>query len=217
MQEMAIDRVIRMAELTGAQVHIQAVTTREGVRLVREAKAKGLPVSAETCPHYFCLTDAAIETFGTNAKVRPPLREADDIAALKEGIADGAIDAIATQHAPHTLTEKDVEFELAPFGMVGLETALALTLTHLVEPGLIGLSEAIRLLSLNPATILGISAGALGVGAPADVTVFNAGRQWTPTKAALASRSENSPFLDAPLRGAVRYTVCRGEVVYTAE
>ncbi|MBN2310556.1 MAG: dihydroorotase, partial [Candidatus Hydrogenedentes bacterium] len=155
MEEIAIDRVIRLAALTGAKVHICHTTTAGGVDSIRRAKQRAIRVTCETAPHYWTLTDDAVVGFGTNAKMNPPLREAEDVAAIKAGLADGTIDCIATDHAPHTWTEKDVEFAFAPFGVVGLETSLALALTGLVEPGIVPIEKAIELMTLAPATILG--------------------------------------------------------------
>ncbi|MBM3290857.1 MAG: dihydroorotase, partial [Candidatus Hydrogenedentes bacterium] len=159
MEEIRIDRNVRLAALTGAKIHIQHVTSAGGVEIVRQAKAKGIRVTCETAPHYWTLTDEAVVGFGTNAKMNPPLREAHDVAAIKAGIADGTIDCIATDHAPHTITEKDVEFQLAPFGIVGLETSLALTITGLVETGVITLERAIELMTAAPARILDLKYG----------------------------------------------------------
>ncbi|GMW00963.1 MAG: dihydroorotase [Candidatus Hydrogenedentota bacterium] len=217
MQEVRIDRAIRLARLTGAHVHIQCVSTAEGVRLVREAKAEGLRVTAETSPHYFMLTDAAVEIYGPNAKVNPPLRTDDDVQAVKDGLREGIIDAIATDHSPHTFTEKDVEFQLAPFGLMGLETALPSTLSALVEPGLLALSDAIALLTCKPARVIGLNAGTLAVGAAADVTVFKADAEYALQPSLIKSRSKNSPYTGTTLRGKVTHTICDGAVVYEAK
>lgn len=215
-EEVAIYRNIRLAELTNAHLHIQHVTTATGVELVRQAKDRGVKVTCETCPHYFALTDDAVLTFNTNAKMNPPLREQVDIEGIIEGIKDGTIDCIATDHAPHTPTEKEVEFARAPFGIVGLETLLGLTLTRLVEPGHITLERAINLLSLAPSRILNLGAGTLQPGAPADVCIFDAGAEWTVDPKQFASRSRNTPFAGMKLRGLVKHTLCNGRVVYSA-
>ena len=214
MEESRIDRNIRIAELAGAAIHIQQVTTKGGVELIRRAKERGQAVTAEVSPHHLLLTDDAIGRFNTNAKLKPPLRTEADVAALREAVADGAIDCIATGHAPHTFTDKDVEFALAPFGVVGLETALGLVLTDLVGPGVISLDRAIDLLSTSPARILGLDAGTLAVGAPADMVLIDPNTEWKVTPAQFASKGRNTPFAGKPLTGQVHTTLCDGRVVY---
>jgi dihydroorotase len=216
MEEIAIDRVVRLAALTGARVHICHVSTAEGLDIIRRAKQKGLAVTCETAPHYWTLTDDAVTDFGTNAKMNPPLREAQDVAALKRGLADGAIDCIATDHAPHTFTEKDVEFQIAPFGVIGLETALALAITELVEPGILPIERAVELMTIAPARALGLRAGVLRPGEPADVTVFDPLAEWTVDPSTFASRSRNTPFAGRKVHGQVRATICNGRIVYRA-
>ncbi|MDQ1256544.1 MAG: dihydroorotase, partial [Candidatus Hydrogenedentes bacterium] len=215
MEEIRIDRNIRLAALAGAKIHIQHVTTAGGLEIVRRAKREGLRVTCETCPHYWTLTDDAVTNFGTCAKMNPPLREPQDVAAIKAALADGTIDCIATDHAPHTFTEKDVEFQIAPFGIVGLETALALTITELVEPGVISLERAVELMTSAPARILRLPAGALEQGGPADIAIFDPKAEWTVDPAAFASRSQNTPFGRRTLRGLVKATLCGGVTVYT--
>lgn len=214
MEEIMIERNVRLAELTGAQIHIQHVTTAEGVDIVRRAKKKGIRVTCESAPHYWMLTDAAVEQFGTNAKMNPPLREAIDVAGIKAGIADGTIDCIATDHAPHTPAEKDVEFALAPFGILGCETSLALTITGLVEPGTISLERAVELLSIAGARIVELPAGKLYEGGPADITIFDPKAEWTVDPKSFYSLSRNTPFTGMKLRGVVKKTICDGQVVY---
>ncbi|HPO13291.1 MAG TPA: dihydroorotase [Candidatus Hydrogenedentes bacterium] len=215
-EEIRIDRNIRLAELTGARLHIQHVTSAEGVQLVRRAKAKGLCVTCETAPHYWMLTDDAVKTFNSNAKMNPPLREPEDVKAIIEGIKDGTIDCIATDHAPHTPTEKAVEFALAPFGIIGLETSLALVITGLVEKGHLSLERAIALMTTAPSQICDLNAGILVEGGPADVAVFDPNAEWVVKAEEFASRSKNSPFLGMTLRGKVKCTICDGNVVYFA-
>lgn len=215
MEEIMIDRNIRLAALTGAKIHIQHVTSAEGVDIIRRAKAKGVRVTCETAPHYWTLTDDAVEGFGTNAKMNPPLREAVDVAAIKAGIVDGTIDCIATDHAPHTPTEKEVEFQYAPFGILGLETSLALTITGLVETDIISMERAIALMTSAPAGILGLDAGTLREGGPADITVFNPKKEWTVDPSAFFTLSRNTPFAGMKLRGTVKATLCDGKVVYS--
>lgn len=214
MEEIRIDRNIRIAALAGAKIHIQHVTTAGGVEIIRRAKANGLRVTCETAPHYWMLTDEAVTTFSTDAKMNPPLREASDVAAIRAAIADGTIDCIATDHAPHTFTEKDVEFHLAPFGIVGLETALGLAITGLVETGVIALERAIALMTCAPARILNLPAGMLVEGGPADIAVFDPAAEWIVDPALFASLSRNTPFAGQKLRGRVKATVCDGNVVY---
>jgi len=216
MEEIAIDRVIRLAELAGARVHICHVSTAGGAEIIRRAKAKGLPVTCETAPHYWTLTDDAVERFGPNAKMNPPLREPEDIDAIKQALADGTIDCIASDHAPHTPTEKDVEFQLAPFGIVGLETSLALAVAGLVEPGVITLERVVSLMTHAPARILGLPAGRIEVGGPADVTVFDPKAEWVVEPGAFSSKGRNTPFTGMHLRGLVKTTLCNGSVVYEA-
>lgn len=215
-EEIRIDRNVRLAELTRAHLHIQHVTTAEGVDIVRRAKKRGLRVTCETAPHYWTLTDDAVRTFNSNAKMNPPLREPADVAGVIAGLQDGTIDCIATDHAPHTPTEKDVEFQFAPFGIIGLETSLALAITGLVEPGHLALERVIALMTCEPARICGLKAGTLQEGGPADITIFNPKAEWTVTADGFASRSRNSPFIGKILRGQVRYTLCDGKVVYHA-
>ncbi len=214
MEEIMIDRNIRLAALTGAKIHIQHVTSAGGVEIVRRAKAQGLRVTCETAPHYWTLTDDAVSGFGTNAKMNPPLREAEDVAAVKAAIADGTIDCIATDHAPHTPTEKDVEFQFAPFGILGLETSLALTITGLVEPGIISLERAVALMTAAPAGVLDLKAGVVKEGTPADITVFDPKAEWTVDPNAFASLSRNTPFAGMTLRGLAKATICDGVVVF---
>jgi len=213
-EEIMVERNIRLAAMTGARIHIQHVTTADTVEIIRRAKARGIRVTAETAPHYWTLTDEAVTSFDTNTKMNPPLREAVDVAAIKEGLADGTIDCIATDHAPHAVTEKDVEYQMAPFGILGLETALALTITDLVEPGVLTLAQAIRKLTSAPAGIVGLPTGFLAPGGPADITVFDPRAEWTVDPHAFESLSRNTPFGGRVVRGLVKYTICNGRVVY---
>ncbi|MFH1689115.1 MAG: dihydroorotase [Candidatus Eisenbacteria bacterium] len=213
-EEVAVARDIILAKMTGASLHIAHVSTKGSVELVRRAKDDGVAVTCETCPHYFTLTDNDVRSYDTNLRVNPPLRSAADVAAIKAGLADGTIDAIASDHAPHSLEEKQVEFDAAPPGMIGLETLLPLTLSELVQPGTITLERAIELMSTDPASILGIPHGSLAVGAPADVTVFDPDWAWEVTEDWFVSKSKNSPFTGRKIRGRVTHTVSRGEVVF---
>jgi len=217
-----IARDIALAELTGAPVHFLHVSTAAAVDLVRDAKARGIAVTAEVAPHHFTLTDACCAGFDPAFKVHPPLRTDADIEAIKRGLADGTIDAIATDHAPHTPEAKERTFEEAPPGMLGLETALALTLTELVEPGVVSLVDALALLSWRPAAIAGLGArghgGPVTAGAAANLCVIDPALAWEVDADRLASRSRNTPFAGRKLTGRVRHTVLRGEpVVIDAE
>lgn len=214
MEEIMIERNARLAELAGARIHIQHITTAGGVEILRRAKAKGIRITGETCPHYWTLTDDAIETYSTNAKMNPPLREREDVEAVREAIADGTLDCISTDHAPHTVTEKEVEFALAPFGIVGLETSLAMTITGLVEPGVISLERAIELMTIGPARILDLEAGELKEGGAADVVIFDPGETWEIDPERFVSKGRNTPFAGMQVQGVVKATICDGKMVY---
>ncbi len=210
-EDVMTGRDIALAELTGARLHIAHVSTAGSVRLVREAKSRGVKVTAESCPHYFSLTDEAVRGYNTMAKMNPPLRTADDVAAIKEGLRDGTIDVIATDHAPHAPDEKSGEFDYASFGIVGLETALGLTL-KLVDEGVLPLSEAIRKLTAIPASILSIEKGTLAVGSDADVTIIDPAEVWTVDPSLFKSKSRNTPFGGWKLRGRAVQTVVGGKL-----
>lgn len=211
-----VARDLLLAELTGWRVHIAHVSCAESVRLIREAKARGIPVTCEVTPHHFTLTEEAANTFDPNAKMNPPLREASDVAAILEGLRDGTIDAIATDHAPHALYEKEREFDLAPFGIVGLETALGLIITTLVEAGVLTLKEAIAKLTVNPARIVNLTKGTLSVGADADLTIFDPKKEWIVDVDQFASKGRNSPFHGWKLKGQVVATIVGGRLVWEA-
>jgi len=212
-EEIATAREVLLAEYTGAPVHIAHVSTAGAVRIIRDAKARGIKVSCETAPHYFTLTDDAVRGYNTNAKMNPPLREADDVAAIKAGLQDGTIDCIATDHAPHHLDDKDVEFNAAMNGILGLETSLPLSL-RLVGEGVLTLTELVRRMAVNPSRILGLGRGTLQAGAAADITVIDPDLQWTVTAEGLQSKSKNSPFLGQAMRGGARCTVVGGKVAF---
>ncbi|MEJ2689114.1 MAG: dihydroorotase [Deltaproteobacteria bacterium] len=199
-EEIMIYRDLALAGYLGLPVHIAHVSTEEAVDLIRRAKAKGLQVTAETAPHYFSLNEEAVEMYDTHAKMNPPLRTPRDLAAIKAGLADGTLDAIATDHAPHSILEKDVEFDLAANGIIGLETAVPLTLA-LIREKVIDPATMIRLLSINPARILGVNGGSLAVGHAADVTVIDPERQFVYSEEMVVSKSKNSPFIGASLVG----------------
>ncbi|MFP4623047.1 MAG: dihydroorotase [Gemmatimonadota bacterium] len=216
-EEVMIARDLILAEVTGGRLHIQHVSTRRGVELIRASKARGAHVTAEGTPHHFALTDEAVVGYRTDAKVNPPLRPADDREAVREGLRDGTLDCIATDHAPHHYDEKEQAFDDAPFGLVGLETALGLAVTELVEPGILSLSDLIDRMSAAPARAFNLPGGTLAQGAPGDVTVFDPSEEWTVDPAAFASKSRNTPFAGRTLRGRARMTVVGGRVVWTAE
>lgn len=207
-------RDIILAELTGAHIHIAHLSTRGALELVREAKRKGIHATCEVTPHHFTLTDAACCGYDTNTKMNPPLRTDDDVAALIEGIADGTIDCIATDHAPHNPNEKMLEFDRAPFGITGLETALGLALTRLYHTGKISLNRLVELFTVNPARIIGRPLGTLQAGAAADVTLFSLDSEWTYDVNQTRSKSRNCPFHGMKLKGQVAGTVVAGRVVY---
>jgi dihydroorotase len=211
-EEVMIFRDITLAGLTGCRLHIAHVSTAGAVELIRRAKAARLPVTAETAPHYFSLTDEAVYGYDTNAKVNPPLRTAADQAAIKQGLKDGALDAIASDHAPHTSLEKDLEFQAAAFGLIGLETSLGLSL-KLVHDGVLSLSQLVTKMSLNPARILGLPGGTLAVGAPADLTLIDLKRGWTVDANTFASKSRNCPFQGWTLPGKAVMTLVGGRIV----
>jgi dihydroorotase len=204
-------RDISLAELTGGRLHIAHVSTAGSVRLIRDAKSRGVKVTAETCPHYFSLTEEAVRGYNTLAKMNPPLRTLDDVAAVKQGLKDGTIDVIATDHAPHAMDEKSGEFDYAPFGIVGLETALGLTL-QLVDEGMFSLAEVIRKLSVNPALILKLNKGALSLGADADMTIIDLDADWTVDASQFKSKSKNTPFDGWKLRGEAVRTIVGGKI-----
>ncbi|MGC8668525.1 MAG: dihydroorotase [Chthonomonadales bacterium] len=212
-EDIAAARNILLAAQTGCRLHLLHISTEGTARLLRMAKAEGLPVTGETAPHYCTLTDAACEGFDANAKMNPPLRTTEDVNAIRRALADGTIDAIATDHAPHAIHEKDQEFDRAPFGIIGLETAFALTYTHLVQTGILSLSDAVRRLSTAPARILGLPGGTLAPGSPADVAIFDLQEEWVVTPAELRSKSCNTPFLGQRLTGRAIFTVVGGRIV----
>jgi len=212
-EEVMIYRDLALASFTGSRVHIAHVSTRESVDLIRRAKDRGVRVTAETAPHYFSLTEEAVGRYDTRAKMNPPLRTADDVEAIREGLADGTIDAIATDHAPHSREEKEVEFALAANGIIGLETALPLTL-ELVRQGVITPPQLVRLMSWQPACILGVPGGTLSPGSPADVTVVDPDLTEKYTEDKVVSKSRNSPFLGMELTGWPVMTFVGGRLVF---
>jgi dihydroorotase len=213
-EEIVVFRDLALARLTGARLHLQHLSAAGSVELVRQAKAAGLRVTAEVTPHHLAFTDEQLRGYDTNFKVRPPLRTAEDREALRAALADGTVDVVATDHAPHPVEEKEAEFDQAPPGTIGLETALAVVLTHLVEPGVLPLSRAIEALSTTPARILGAAThgGPVEAGRPANLVLFDPAAEWV-VEPPFASKSRNSMFLGQTLRGRVVHTILRGELV----
>lgn len=211
-EEIMVARDIALAELTGGKLHLAHITTRRSVELVGQAKKKRISVTCETAPHYLSLSEEDVRGYNTNTKTNPPLRTKDDIKALCEGLADGTIDCIASDHAPHLDVEKDLEYNMAPFGIIGLETMLPLIITNLVRKKILSLNEAIAKLTVNPANILGLEKGSLSIGADADLTIIDlnlekkVGNEFT-------SQSKNSPFIGWELQGFPVVTIVGGKVV----
>ena len=216
-EDIIIAREICLAESLSLPVHICHVSTYSGVQLIREAKARGVQVTAETCPHYFTLTDAAIADFDTNTKVNPPIRAEKDRLAIIEGLKDGTLDCIVTDHAPHHEDDKNVEYALAAFGISGLETSFALSYTQLVKGGVLTLSELADKMSANPAAILNLQGGRLEVGAPADLTIVDLNKAWTIDPKDFVSKGKNTPFAGREVYGRVKYTVVDGDIKYREE
>ncbi|HSE94107.1 MAG TPA: dihydroorotase, partial [Methylomirabilota bacterium] len=214
-EDVMVARDIILAELTGAHVHIAHLSTAGAVRLVRDAKARGVRVTAEVTPHHLVLTDEAVRTFDPNTKMSPPLRSKRDVEALMEALADGTIDCVATDHAPHASSEKEGEYDQAAFGVVGLETALAVLLDRLVRPGIVPLETLVARLSRDPARLLNLPGGRLSPGAPADVTILDLDRELTVDPARFHSRSRNTPFAGWTLRGGPWMTIVGGRKVFS--
>ena len=241
-EEVIVARNILLAELTGARLHCQHISAAGSVELLRQAKRRGMSVTGEACPHHYVLTDAAIAgsevflqhdklaiypqghpevpswpAYDTNLKMNPPLRSARDREAILQGVVDGTLEILASDHAPHCDYEKDVEFDYAPFGITGLETQLALSLLALVHTGRLGLSQLIEKYTLAPARLLDLNKGTLQVGADADITVFDPDAEWIFERQTTASKSTNSPFYGWPMKGQAQLTIVGGKVVYEAE
>ncbi len=213
-EDIIIAREICLSESLNIPVHICHVSTYSGVQLIREAKARGVFVTAETCPHYFTLTDEVVSSFDTNTKVNPPLREEKDRLAILEGLKDGTLDCIVTDHAPHHADDKNVEYNLAAFGISGLETSFALSYTALVKSGLISLPQLAEKMSTRPAKILGLEGGEIAVGKSADFTAVDLNEEWTVDPAAFVSKGKNTPFAGRKVFGRVKLTVVDGEIKY---
>lgn len=212
-EEIAIFREIKLAELTGARLHIAHVSTKGSIEIIRRAKEQGVRVTAESAPHYFTLTEEAVEGYNTFAKMNPPLRTEQDREAIIQALADGTLDAIATDHAPHDILEKECEFEAAANGIIGLETALPLTL-ELVEQGAITPLRMVELISTAPASIIRQDGGSLKQGSPADITVIDPETEYEITRDLFRSRSFNSPFLGRRVRGRAALTICQGRITH---
>lgn len=213
-ESLMVERDVTLAAMTGGRVHIAHMSARDSLRAVRAGKERGVRVTCEVTPHHFTLTDAALEGYDTNVKMNPPLRDEQDRDALLEGLADGSVDVIATDHAPHHPDEKHVEFDHAPFGIVGLETAVSLVFDQLVHRAVITPARMVELMSVNPAALLGVPGGSLSDGGPADITVLAPDVEVTIDPARFRSRSRNTPFGGRTLRGAVGATIVGGRLVY---
>ena len=212
-----IERDIALSMRAKATLHIAHVSCRQSVEIIALAKKKGAQLTCETAPHYFCLTEEAVLGYDTNMKINPPLRSKEDVEAIKQGLKDGTIDAIASDHAPHTENEKDIEFERAEFGTIGLETELAVAITELIEAGILSWPQLSAKMSWNPSRILGINKGTLSVGIDADIVIVDPDKEWTVRKEDFVSRSRNSAFIGRKLKGAVEYTIRNGKIAHKME
>jgi len=215
-ESVAVSRDILLAEELDARLHICHISTKNSIEAVRAAKARGAKITAETAPHYFTLTDKACEGFDTNAKMNPPLRDEEDVEMIIEALKDGTIDAIATDHAPHHVDDKRIEFEKAANGIVGLETSLALGCTHLVRSGKMTMLQLIDRMSTTPAKIIGIDRGTLNVGAPADIVIFDENEEFIVDAEEFETKGKNSPYIGMKLFGKVHRTIMGGKTVYKA-
>ncbi|MDR0984978.1 MAG: dihydroorotase [Endomicrobium sp.] len=214
-EDIIVNRDIMLAELTNAHLHIAHVSTFGAVDLIRSAKKKGIKITAETCPHYFTLTDEAVKSYNTNTKVNPPLREQIDIEAIKYGLSDGTIDCICTDHAPHTIEDKNLPFDLAPFGIIGFETMLSLILNELVDKGVLNLLQAIAKITTNPAKIFKLKKrGSLKIGSFADLTIIDPNRSFKFEESCILSKNKNSPFIGRQFKGCVVMTMVSGKIVW---
>jgi dihydroorotase len=216
-EDVMVARDILLAELTGARYHVAHLSTKHAVAMVKFAKSRGLSISCEVCPHHFSISDSDVKAYDANYKMKPPLRCCSDVDAALEGIADGTVDALATDHAPHPGSEKMQEFEKCPFGILGLETAVGLTFEKLVHPGRISLMKMVELYTTGPANVLRLNRGTLRVGMPADVTVLAVDRRWTYDVNRSPSKSRNSPFHGVEFRGGPVATIVNGQVAWRSE
>jgi dihydroorotase len=216
-EEIIVARDLLLAEATRTRLHLAQISTAGSVRLIREGKRRGVNVTAEVSPHHLVLTDERVQSFDSNLKTNPPLRTAEDVAALRAGLADSTIDVIASDHSPHARDEKQVEFDRAPVGVIGLETSLAVVLTSLVADGVLSLRQAVRAMSTTPASLLGVPGGRVAVGAPADLVVIDRDRRWTVDAEMFASKARNTPFQGWPLRGKAVLTLVAGRIKYSEQ
>lgn len=207
-------REVELAEINNVHAHVCHISAKETARLIRDAKKRGVKVTCETCPHYYSFTEEEVLNSGTNAKMNPPLRKKDDMQEIIKALQDGTIDCIITDHAPHTKEEKEVGLEKAPNGIIGFETALAATVTNLVDKGYISYLDMVRLTSYNPAKILNLDKGSLQEGKIADITIFNPNEEYIYQKEDIVSKSKNTPFIGKKLKGRVKYTIVNGNIVY---
>lgn len=212
-EEICLARDLLVLESVPSRYHAAHLSTKGSVQLIRDAKRRGLPVTAETTPHYLSLVDKDLESYDTRLKINPPIRSAEDQAALIDGLKDGTVDCIASDHAPHAAHEKEVEFEEAPPGAIGLETTFSIIMTYLVKPGHLGLADALALVTHRPARVLSIPGGTLNVGEAADLTLFDADEEWQVQKGEFQSKSSNSPFVGRTLLGKVKHTIVDGRLV----
>ena len=215
-EDVIIAREISLAETLDAEVHICHVSTYSGVRMIRDAKRAGVKVTAETCPHYYTFTDEIIRTYDTNTKVNPPIREEIDKQAILEGLKDGTLDCIVTDHAPHHADDKNVEYNYAAFGISGIETSFGFAITNLYKAGVLSLPEIADKMSYNPAKILGLDGGEIKEGGVADITIADLDEKWTIEPEKFVSKGKNNPFKGYELFGAVKYTIVDGEIKYQA-
>lgn len=216
-EEVMVARDVILSEMTGSRLHIAHVSTKRSVEIIRRAKERGVKVTAEAAPHHFTLTEDSVMSFDTNTKVNPPLRSAEDVEAVKQGLKDGTIDAIATDHAPHTYEDKDTEYDNAAFGISGIETAVPLVITYLINTGVLTLSQAVEKLTINPAKILGINKGSLKPGSDADITIIDLDAKTVVDVNKFESRGKNSPFNGWKLAGSPVMTIVGGRVVWQKE
>ena len=207
-------REVELAEINNVRAHVCHISAKETARLIRDAKKRGVKVTCETCPHYYSFTEEEVLNSGTNAKMNPPLRKKDDMQEIIKALQDGTIDCIITDHAPHTKEEKEVGLEKAPNGIIGFETALAATVTNLVDKGYISYLDMVRLTSYNPAKILNLDKGSLQEGKIADITIFNPNEEYIYQKEDIVSKSKNTPFIGKKLKGRVKYTIVNGNIAY---
>ena len=213
-EEIMASRDIVVAETNNLHTHICHISTKTSVNMIRSAKQRGVNVTCETCPHYYSFTVEEVLASGVNAKMNPPLREEKDRKAIIEGLKDGTIDCIITDHAPHAKEEKEKGLATAPNGIIGFETALGATVTNLVEPGHISYLDMVRVMSYNPAKLLGIDRGEIAEGKVADLTIFNPNEEYVYLKENIVSKSKNTPWINKTLKGKVKYTLVSGRVVY---